>query len=124
MHVRPILGETLIHISINIGVNVPIDVDVPVSAPHAAAVPIAIVSQDSSHRHAGAKTQHRSGRHCAGRIIVIGISDRITSINNGWIILRNIDDIRLRRLNLHDLICDNDSLLLDDICDDLVCNDD
>lgn len=81
--------------------------------------PVAIICNDRARGHA--KPEGDSGRRDGvirrGNISWIG---RITRVNDGWIILRNINHVRLRGLNLHHLISYVDRHLFDDVRDDRV----
>ena len=77
----------------------------------AAASPITTVAQPCAHCHAGTETEDGSSGHCARviarvitRVSVTRVRSGIAGINYGRIILRNVDNIRLGRLNLDDMI--------------------
>jgi len=91
------------------------------SVPAAAVSPVAVVGRDGADGHTDTEADNRSRRDVARRwIIVARVSDRITSIDDGRTVLRDIDDIRLGWLNLDHLIGDCNNLLFDSVRHDRV----
>ena len=111
-----------VHIGGIVHVDVAIDVHVRVivSTPATPVSPVAIVCNDRARGHA--KPEGDSGRR--HRVIRWGniswIRGRITGINDRGIILRNIDHVRLRGLNLHNLISYIDRHLFHYVRDDRI----
>ena len=97
-------------VAVPIDVNVIVDIDVYVivaaatdpdpavsSNPHTPAVPVAVIGDDCAHGHADAESNERC----------IGIVNRvIDAIRVGW----DVNHLRVRRLDLHDLVGDGDDL--------------
>src|SRR6516164_4377191 len=85
-----------------------------------ATAPVAIVGQPSTHSHAGSETEEGGSSHGAGGvswISVSGVSDRIAGVNHRRIVLWDIDDVRLGRLNLRDCIGHINGVAFDHIRD-------
>jgi hypothetical protein len=84
---------------------------------HIAVTPIAIICQDRPPGHTHAKADKGSRRYCCWRRIIITRVGRIARIDNGGIVLWDVNDFRLSWLNLDDLVGDNNGFLFDDVSD-------
>jgi hypothetical protein len=113
-----------VHISGIVDVDVAIDVHVRViaSTPAASVSPVAIVRNDGARGHSQSESDgsRRDGVIRSRWVIVAWIRDWITRVNDCGIILRNIDHVRLRGLNLDNLIRYIDRHLFDDVRDDRI----
>jgi hypothetical protein len=121
-----IVVAVAIVVNVSIDVIVVVNVHVPTTRPAAAVVPVTTVIQPRAHSHSGTESDGASGQGCARiiswrrRIIIARIRDRIARVNHRWIVLRNIDNLRIGGLNLHDLVGDVRGLLFDGIGDDRI----
>jgi hypothetical protein len=117
IHVLTVIDVDVITVEVVVDVNVAIHVYVRmvVSAPTAPVSPIAVIRNNRARSHTKTKTHSRARHGIVRRINVAGICNRITSINHRRAILRDINDVRLRWLNLNYLVGDKHSLLIDDV---------
>ena len=105
-------------VSVDIAINVAVDIDVGMIA--AATTPVAIVGQPRAHGHAGTETEEGGSSHSARGVNWISVSrvgDRIAGVYHCRIVLRDIDYVRLGRLNLRDLVGHIDGVAFDHIRD-------
>jgi len=101
----------IIYILVPVVIDVHIAVNVDVAVIHTSSVPVAIIREDRAHGHAGAKGDKRRDR-------VVSVTVR-RIINDCGVVRWHVDDIRLSRHDLHDLLShifhnhirDGDSLL-------------
>ena len=104
----PVAAVDVVAVAVVDEVVVVIDVHIVVATPSGAVTPSA--APHRSHRHSYAKRDRHAGRVISGRRISdwgVGINGR--SVHYGWVVARNVHNLRIRLLN-HDHLFALDNL--------------